>query len=45
MIYFVLRSVCTIFAQEFIIIKMEVAITNENFKDYLNGELPLVVDL
>lgn len=24
---------------------MEVTITNENFKDYLNGELPLVVDL
>lgn len=45
MIYFVLRSVCTIFAEEFIIIKMEVTITNENFKDYLNGELPLVVDL
>lgn len=24
---------------------MEVTITTENFKDYLNGELPLVVDL
>ena len=46
-ICFVLSAVCAIFA-EVIIIKtttMEVKITNENIKSYLDGDLPVVVDL